>query len=35
MLALLGSLFAAMTGLVAYAPMLYQIFCTDGVRHAT
>jgi hypothetical protein len=27
MLALLGSLLAAMTGLVAYAPTLYQIFC--------
>jgi hypothetical protein len=26
MLALLGSLLAAMTGLVAYAPTLYQIF---------
>jgi cytochrome c oxidase assembly protein Cox11 len=27
MLALLGSLLAVMTGLVAYAPTLYQIFC--------
>jgi hypothetical protein len=28
MLALLGNLLAAMTGLVAYAPTLYQNFCT-------